>query len=183
MDHQDHVRLIRNGITSPGGIWAEFGSGRGAFTLALAELLGSESAIYSVDKNKSALREQARAIERKIPHNQPVMHYLHKDYRRPLAIPSLNGLLMANSLHYDQDKAAVLHVIHEYLLPGGRFILVEYNSDQGNRWVPYPISFSSWGSIANEAGFERTRLMEKVPSTFMGEIFSAISYKIEDINK
>ena len=41
MDHADHVRLIRGAVT-PGTTWAELGSGDGAFTLALAELVGSE---------------------------------------------------------------------------------------------------------------------------------------------
>ena len=40
MNHTDHVNLLREGISEPGGVWAEFGSGSGAFTMALAELLG-----------------------------------------------------------------------------------------------------------------------------------------------
>lgn len=39
MNHADHVKLLRDGIHAPGGIWAYFGSGHGAFTLALADLL------------------------------------------------------------------------------------------------------------------------------------------------
>ena len=42
MNHEDHVRLLRKGIVEPGGVWADFGSGAGAFTLALADLLGTE---------------------------------------------------------------------------------------------------------------------------------------------
>ena len=37
MDHTDHVNLIRAGV-STGGVWADFGSGGGAFTLALADV-------------------------------------------------------------------------------------------------------------------------------------------------
>ncbi len=40
MNHRDHINLIRNGIAGQGNVWAELGSGDGAFTLALAELLG-----------------------------------------------------------------------------------------------------------------------------------------------
>jgi SAM-dependent methyltransferase len=180
MNHQDHVRLLRNGITSPGGIWAEFGSGRGVFTLALAELVGPEGTIFSVDKNKAALRDQSQAIKNKISSNQPEIHYLHKDYRQPLVLPALNGVVMANALHFHDDKAAILSSILDYLLPDGCLILVEYNSDQGNNWVPYPLSFSSWRSLAKKTGFQRTQFLASVPSSFMGEIFSAISYKIEN---
>src|SRR5690554_4106120 len=40
MNHQDHVNLLRPGVPATGGVWADFGAGTGAFTLALAELLG-----------------------------------------------------------------------------------------------------------------------------------------------
>ena len=36
MDHHDHVNLLRPGIPQPGGIWADFGSGRGFGTLIVA---------------------------------------------------------------------------------------------------------------------------------------------------
>jgi len=41
MKHTEHVNLLRRGIPAPGGVWADFGSGTGAFTLALAELTGA----------------------------------------------------------------------------------------------------------------------------------------------
>jgi hypothetical protein len=31
---------LRDGVPEPGGVWADLGSGEGAFTLALADLLG-----------------------------------------------------------------------------------------------------------------------------------------------
>ena len=40
MNHDDHVALLRGGIDQPGGVWADVGSGTGAFTLALADLIG-----------------------------------------------------------------------------------------------------------------------------------------------
>lgn len=179
MDHEDHVRLLKDGIRSPGGIWAELGSGSGTFTLALVELIGPLGRIYSVDKNKAALQDQARDIQKRFPGDKPKIQYLNTDYTLPLSLPSLNGVVIANSLHFHQDKIAVLELIHDYLLPRGCLILVEYNSDQGNTWVPYPVSFSSWRSLAAEVGFERTRLLERVTSSFMGEVYSAISYKME----
>ena len=40
MEHDDHVGLIRDGVEGAGLRWLELGAGRGAFTLALADLLG-----------------------------------------------------------------------------------------------------------------------------------------------
>ena len=64
MNHADHVRLLKNGIVKPGGLWADLGSGAGAFTLALAELIGPTGEIYSVDQDAGALAEQQRAFQR-----------------------------------------------------------------------------------------------------------------------
>ena len=64
MDHADHLNLIRKGVPNQGGVWAEFGSGKGAFTLALAELIGLNGVIFSVDKDRRVLKEQERAIKK-----------------------------------------------------------------------------------------------------------------------
>ena len=58
MNHKDHVHLLREGVPGPGGIWADLGSGLGAFTLALADLIGETGRIYSIDKDSRVLKEQ-----------------------------------------------------------------------------------------------------------------------------
>ncbi len=58
VNHDDHVALLRTGITETGGTWADFGSGWGAFTLALADLLGPGAEIYSLDLDRRALERQ-----------------------------------------------------------------------------------------------------------------------------
>ncbi|MGH2381516.1 MAG: methyltransferase domain-containing protein [Candidatus Limnocylindria bacterium] len=58
MDHADHVLLIRDGVGG-GTTWADLGSGTGAFTLALADLLGPGATIHSVDRDPRALEEQS----------------------------------------------------------------------------------------------------------------------------
>jgi hypothetical protein len=113
MDHRDHVRLIREGVQGGGKIWADLGSGEGAFT----------------------------------------------------------------SLHFEHDKLAVLRLIHGYLRPAGRLVLVEYDTDHGNPWVPFPLSFRSWAAVAAEAGFRDTRRLASVPSRFLGSIYSAVSFR------
>ena len=55
MDHADHVALLRAGIEAgrrgSGAVWADIGSGRGAFTLALADLLGAGAEVIAVDRD------------------------------------------------------------------------------------------------------------------------------------
>lgn len=174
MDHQDHVNLVAKGIPSPGGVWADLGSGAGAFTLALAELIGPAGEIYSVDKDHAALRRQQSAMQRHFP--AVTVHYRVADFERPLNLPPLDGAIMANALHFTRHKAHVIRLIRGYLKAGGRFLLVEYDIDRGNRWVPHPLSYSTWTELAQRSGFEHTELLATRPSRFLGRIYAAASW-------
>jgi ubiquinone/menaquinone biosynthesis C-methylase UbiE len=172
LNHHDHVNLLR-GAVQEGGVWADFGSGTGAFTLALADLVGPSGRIYSIEKDGRALREQQSAMRGRFP--DVSVEYMTADFTHRLELPPLNGIVMANSLHFIRDKAPVLALMHGYLKPDGRFVLVEYNADRGNTWVPYPLSYPTWETMARENGFSQTRKLAAVPSRFLGEIYSAVS--------
>lgn len=175
MNHHDHVNLLRGGVAAAGGLWADWGSGRGAFTLALAELVGPAGTIYSVDKDPAALREQQQLMRQQFP--DLTVHYLNTSFIRPLDLPELDGIVMANSLHFIRDKAPVLALALRCLRPAGSLILVEYEADQGNTWVPYPLSFTTWDTLSRQNGFVRTRRLTAVPSRFLHAIYSALSEK------
>ena len=179
MDHADHTFLLSRGIPDLGGVWADFGSGSGAFTLALAELIGPAGSIYSIDKNPGALREQEHDLRTRFADRIPNMHYQVADFTRPLDLPPLDGVVMANSLHFLRQKDSFLRLAWSYLRPGGRLILVEYNVERGNPWVPYPLSYSTWDSAAQQIGFVNTALLARRPNRFLGEIYSALSFKFK----
>ena len=175
MDHRDHVRLIREGVLGGGKIWADLGSGAGAFTLALADLLGPTGSIYTVDRDSRALRVQVRALHDIFPNVS--ITPLVADFTLPLELPPLDGIVMANSLHFERDKLAVLRLVGGYLRPAGRLVLVEYDTDHGTPWVPFPLSFRSWMTLAAEPGFRETRQLASVPSRLLGSIYSALSFR------
>ena len=104
------------------------------------------------------------------------MHYITADFTRPLPLPPLDGVVMANSLHFQRQKDAVIQMVRGYLRPGGRLLLVEYNADKGNPWVPYPLSYPTWSALAQRSGFAGTRLLATIPSRFLGEIYAAASW-------
>lgn len=178
MNHADHVRLLRDGIHKPGGLWADFGSGRGAFTLALADLLDPAGRILSLDRDAGSLRVQQTALAVRFPAAQ--VEYRVADFTQPLDLPPLDGIVMANSLHFVRDKGPVLRLLRQYLNADGRLILVEYNTDRGNRWVPHPLSLAIWKRLAAQHGFTPARLLHTTPSSFLGEFYAACSERCSD---
>ena len=175
MDHEDHVRLIRDGVAGTGRRWLELGAGRGAFTLALAELLGPDAEIVAVDRDAADLRRLAEAMAGGFPATR--LETVTADFRDPITVGEerFDGLLAANSLHFVRDPAAVINAVRLLLRPGARVVIVEYDSDSGNPWVPHPFSFKTWQAVAERAGLANTRLVGRVPSRFLGAIYAAAS--------
>ena len=171
MDHRDHVDLLRAGVRGAGPRWADLGSGTGAFTLALADLLGPTGEIWSVDRDAAALRAQQRRMTEHFP--GVAVRYVVADFARPLDLPPLDGLVLANALHFERDQAAVLARLVPHVVPGGRVIVVEYDAEHGNQWVPHPISLARWRHLAAAAGLENVREIGRRPSRFLGSIYAA----------
>ena len=177
MEHADHVALLRPGVP-PGGAWADIGAGDGAFTLALADLLGPGGSIVAIDRDGGALRRNAAVTHERFPATD--FRTLVGDLTKPLDIVGgggLDGIVAANSLHYvpSERQADVVRDLTAYLKPGARFVVVEYDAERGNPWVPHPISYRAWQWIAMAAGLADTRLGGRVPSRFLGAIYSAVS--------
>jgi ubiquinone/menaquinone biosynthesis C-methylase UbiE len=173
MDHNDHVNLLRPANLKPGGTYADFGAGSGAFTLALRELVGLDSMIYAVDTDRASLNQLDFAHRARF-HSTLSLILLPTDFSRPLNIPPLDGIVMANSLHFFKDKEKILRHVQKFLTPNGALIIVEYNVDSGNLWVPYPLTFETYRALAPHAGFSEPRLLAKVPSRFLKEFYSAL---------
>jgi tRNA A58 N-methylase Trm61 len=174
MNHDDHVALLRGGIETSGGVWADFGSGTGAFTLALADLIGPTGVIYSIDQDRSALAQQVRSLREQFPNS--IVHTRPADFTHPIDLPALDGIVMANALHFHRRPEPIVQLLKSYLRPQARFIIVEYNIEQGNNAVPYPVSFRMWEELALRCGFTHTQLLMTRPSRFLKEIYSAVSW-------
>jgi hypothetical protein len=72
-----------------------------------------------------------------------------------------------------ERQAGVIGALASHLRPGGTFTVVEYDADRGNPWVPHPFRFATWERLAGEAGLVEARLLGRVPSRFLGAIYSA----------
>ena len=177
MDHNDHVNLLRPADLIQGGVYADFGAGSGAFTLALRELVGLDATIYAVDKDRSSL-DQLDSTHRARFHTTRNLILLPNDFSHPLELPPLDGIVMANSLHFFKDKEKILRHTHEFLKPNGALIIIEYNVDSGNMWVPHPLTFETYRALAPRAGFSEPLLLAKAPSRFLKGFYSAVTYRI-----
>jgi SAM-dependent methyltransferase len=147
--------------------WADLGCGSGTFTLALAALLPPGSTIEAIDLRPGFVRQTTSAGVTIIPRSAD---FVADD----LGLTGLDGILMANSLHYVRDKPTLLQKLRTYYravapasgMPpfgapapdatpvtagpatGGALLLVEYDTDRATpHWVPYPLSFASAAHI------------------------------------
>jgi ubiquinone/menaquinone biosynthesis C-methylase UbiE len=176
MDHSDHVNLLRPAELKPGGSWADLGAGSGAFTLATRELIGPTASIYAVDKDRASLNQLEQSYRARFGDSQN-LNLIAGDFSRTLDLPALDGIVMANSLHFFKGKEKILRHVSSFLKPNGILLVVEYNVDSGNLWVPYPFSFETYCKLAPRTNFSEPRLLAKVPSRFLREFYSAACNK------
>jgi SAM-dependent methyltransferase len=177
MDHADHVALLRAGLegVAAGERWADIGAGSGAFTLALADLLGHGASVVALDRDARALAINAQAMAARSSDVEFETRVC--DLTDPPDLGPLDGIVAANSLHYvPRDRQVeVIRRLAALVRPGGRFVVVEYDADRGNPWVPHPFSFERWRQLSAEAGLRDTAQIGRVPSRFLGAIYAAAS--------
>jgi SAM-dependent methyltransferase len=173
MNHADHVALIRRGVEGAGPRWLELGAGGGAFTLALADVLGQGADILASDRDARIMSAIGTRVRIQFP--QARVRTRVFDFSDAIPYGPFDGVLAANSLHYVRDRDLTLRSIRLSLVPEGRLVVVEYDADRGNPWVPHPFSFETWRAEALAAGFEEPQLIHRVPSRFLGAIYGAVT--------
>ncbi len=176
MRTEECVALIVNGVEAGAGarVWADLGSGGGAFTAALAKILGPGATIYSVDLDPDALRAQEREVAQRFAGVE--LRTIAGDFAADLRLPPLDGILLANSLHFQKDACGVLRHAAAWLKPRGRLIVVEYDIERVNPWVPHPVPFSGLPAVANCARLSEPRLLARRPSRYHGSMYAAVLY-------
>ena len=178
MDSRDAIGLLSSAIHTRGGTWADLGAGDGVFTRALAEVLGTGARIYAVDRDVHALASLERWAASSI-HDVVTMT---ADFTRPFELPDfgdamLDGILLANSLHFVRDADVVLARLVESVKRGGHVVLVEYDRRAASQWVPYPVSSRQLSALAGAAGLSPFEVTATLPSAFGGELYTAIARK------
>jgi trans-aconitate methyltransferase len=154
--------LVESGVDTLGPTtWADLGCGDGTFTLALAGLLAPGSTIHAIDRVRAALRA--------IPSSHKgVRIRTHRgDFvSETWPFTGLDGILMANSLHYVENQLAFIRSCDPYLTPQRRFLIVEYDTTAATPWVPYPISRTRLTELFEAAGYASIKLLRTRASVF-----------------
>ena len=171
MTLKDAINLIKHNDVSEkdNARWADLGSGSGLFTFALANLLQKGGSIYAVDKSMVTLQKLSN------PQNI-VIHTEQLDFtKEQLPHDNLDGILMANSLHYVADKINFITSAGKQLAGNGIFLIVEYDTDKANPWVPYPASVHSLKLIFAKGGYNSFIKLGDIPSKYnSGVMYAAI---------
>ena len=147
--------------------WADLGCGSGLFTQALASLLNNNSTIYAVDKSIRAFKRFATTVS---------IELIQLDFiKANLNLSDLDGVIMANSLHFVKDKFPFIDKISAIISKGGQLLIVEYDTDTPNPWVPYPVSFSALKQLFKEEKYGSITKLHQQPSAFgRANIYSTV---------
>ena len=174
MNTNEAVALLRGAVPPSAGLWADIGAGDGTFTRALAALLGPTARVYAVDRDAGPIA----ALTRWAARDAPNVTVVHADFTRPLTLPglepsTLDGMLLANALHFVRDSGVVLARLVTHLRPGGCVVLIEYDRRRASPWVPFPIPSASLPALAADAGLTTPVVTAARPSLFGGTLYVA----------
>lgn len=166
MEISESQSLIKDGVPSLAkSMWADLGCGSGVFTYALAGLLQPASKVVAVDRSLQRLDAQYNGCE---------IEFIKSDIEHdPFPFGTMDGILLANALHYVKDQKLFIQKLKRSLTPGGTIILVEYDTEKSNPWVPYPVSFSKAKTIFAENGFEKIAKTGERQSVYRSEFIYA----------
>ena len=175
MKASEAVSLIESAVKGHRGVWADLGAGTGTFTRALAQILGPGSRIYAVDQDRVAL-DELRTLARELP-DVAVIEADFTEKLPGLKEGELDGILLANALHFVRDAESVLGKLVKLLRDNGRVVVVEYDRRVESRWVRYPVPITRLDSLAAAAGLTAPVVTTTRPSDYEGIIYVAWAHR------
>ena len=142
---------------------ADFGSGSGAYALAIAERLEGTGHIYAIDVQQDLLRRTHNEAQKRGYKNLSVIWAdLEKENASKLADRSLDLVLVSNLLFQLDDKTAPLAEAWRILKPTGHLAIIDWSDSFGGMGPVKGdvITKDAALSLAQKAGFALQREFE-----------------------
>jgi SAM-dependent methyltransferase len=174
MELNDAIELIRCDQLSSTQLssWADLGCGSGLFTAALSHFLVPGSNIHAIDKTSpSSIKQVKPGIYTTIQRSDFI--------NDPFTFNGLDGIIIANALHYVNDKERFIKKIKESLKPDGIILVVEYDTDQPVPvWVPYPVSYHTLQQLFEHQGYTHICKLQERSSVYgRANIYAALIHR------
>lgn len=167
----DH--LVRELNLKPGDRACDLGCGTGAYTIALAQEVGSTGQVYAVDVHREQLHTLAGTVEKRGLLN---VEFLWADIEKgiPIDAYSLDAVVMSNILYQLEDIDVALSYVAKILKPEGQLLVVDWTQSHGGVG-PHPshvVVEERAEELARKHGF---RLVKRLPAGDYHYAFIALS--------
>jgi ubiquinone/menaquinone biosynthesis C-methylase UbiE len=146
--------------------WADLGCGSGVFTGVLADMLPPGSSITAVDRDHQHL---ADTMGQDVAVSFQRTDFVIED----LYLSPVDGILMANVLHFVKDKEALIRKLELLFKSQPRFLVVEYDRHQPNPWGPYPAPYDQLTQMFLGLGYGEVRRLGERNSAYGGKMYGA----------
>ena len=132
---------------------ADFGSGAGHFTFAMAQEVGNEGVVHAIDVRPTVLE----ALKGHAELDGLFYVRIHRENLEQEGGSHLPGafkdrVLCSNILHQVDDRPAIFREAHRVLKPAGKLIVIDWDGEApfgpGRKIVPEVVK-----TLAQEAGF------------------------------
>ncbi len=139
---------------------ADFGSGSGHYTIAIAQHLANSGHVYAIDVQRDLLkRTQNEAHKHKLNNVSVIWGDLEQAGASKIADRHVDLVLISNTLFQIEEKAAVLFEARRILKPTGRLAIIDWSDSFGGMGPQKNDVLKKEGALAlaQEGGFELIR--------------------------
>jgi len=171
MTHDEAVGLLADAVRGCSGSWADLGCGSGTFTRALWHLLDRPARILAVDRDRDSIEDVGAWAEESAASVVPIQADFTVPFDPEDLGGRLDGILLANALHFVAEQEPVLRRLASVLRPGGRMVVVEYDHRPASQWVPHPVSPARLAQLASASGLTQPLVTATRDSDYGGEIY------------
>ncbi|MDP3646057.1 MAG: class I SAM-dependent methyltransferase [bacterium] len=139
---------------------ADFGSGSGHYTIAIAEQLQNSGHVYAIDVQRDLLkRTHNEAAKLGLKNVSVIWGDLEASGSTKIANHHIDLVLISNTLFQIEEKAAVIEEARRILKPTGRLVLIDW-SDSFGGMGPHKndvLKKEAALTLAKSGGFELVR--------------------------